>query len=306
MFFANVSLAQNLQEEDLQNEKRFIEKVVLPKEVTSELKCVAIPDKLKDKVWNRWTSKNFVVLSLNDKQAQYLHKYLEYVKSWSLIRWGFYDIDFAAECKIICVDDPELFREGFGIENTYVDLKYKDGKLDKTIIYVLIDGDPAHTIPIPLTDVCVAEFSQKHSENFPFWFYRGSALLNGAIDQIKRGLMDFAPVIQDNHPMYFSEGLFSMTKEEYVKLDATKQRLYDQSAMLFCLLLRKEFGQDKLHWFIKKSIESGGETALREVLKFKSVDDFDRTFKTYLIDLVTDVKNNETPDDYLQIKEKSF
>jgi hypothetical protein len=80
--------------------------------------------------------------------------------------------------------------------------------------------------------------------------------------------------------------------------------LYDQSALVFCLLLRKEFGQDAVHWFLKKSSDAGPEAALKEVLGFDGYATFDRTFKRYMLDLTKDVQDQKTPDSYLQIIEK--
>jgi hypothetical protein len=47
------------------------------------------------------------------------------------------------------------------------------------------------------------------------------------------------------------------------------------------------------------------EEAIKSVLKFKSYDEIDRTFKRFMIDLSNDVISERTPDAYLQINEKS-
>lgn len=281
-----------------------IRKVELPNEVKYELRQQDIPKEIQGKVWNRWTSDNFVVLSLHDVQAQYLHQHLEAVKVWAYSRWGFYDIDFSAECKLICVDDPAIFEKMFGLTKTKVEIRRDaNGKITQSVIFLLINDAPSHTVPTPLTEVCLAEFSQKYDANFNWWTYRGMALLNGALDQIERNLSEFVPIIESNQPIFFSEGLFKMTKEQYMALPQDKQRLYDNCAMLFCLMLRKEFGQDKFHWFLKKSSEVGPESALKEVLGFQSLDDFNRTFKRYIIDLMRDIRDKKTPPSYLQIRE---
>ena len=72
-----------------------ITKVYSPQEVSVEVNnSKGIPKELEGLSWNRWTSKNFVVCSLNDTQAQYLHKHLELVKVWAFSRWGLPDHDF--------------------------------------------------------------------------------------------------------------------------------------------------------------------------------------------------------------------
>ena len=198
-----------------------IRKVTLPMEVREELETTEVPDEIKGKVWNRWTSENFTVLSLNDTQAQYLHKHLELVKVWVYSRWGLYDVPFSAECKLICVDDPDLFKKMFKIDSTRVEIRrQKSGpdsqnwekNIEESIIFVLINDAPSHTIPVPLTEVCLAEFALKYKQNFPWWAYRGMGLLNGALDQIRSSLNDFVPAVKQNQKVYFSDGILSMTK----------------------------------------------------------------------------------------------
>jgi hypothetical protein len=283
-----------------------IQKVTLPLEVRQELVSSYVPPEIEGKVWNRWTSENFTVLSLNDIQAQYLHKHLELVKVWVFNRWGLYDVDFSVECKMICVDDPDLFYKMFKLKNSYVDIRRNDdGSLRETIIFLLVNDAPSHTVPVPLTEVCLTEFSTKYEKNnFPWWVYRGMSVLNGSLDQIRLSLNEFAPYVEQSKPVYFSEGLFKMTKDSYKKLDDEQKRLFDQSAMLFCLMIRKEFGQNKFHHVVNVAADDSGEAALMQILGFRDKDDFDRTFRRYMIDLVNDIEADRTPDSYLQIRAK--
>jgi len=283
-----------------------IRKVTLPLEVQEnlELEISEVPDEIKGKVWNRWTSDNFTVLSLNDAQAQYLHKHLELVKVWVFSRWGLYDVPFSAECQLICVDDPELFKKMFKIDSTRVEIhRAPDGSIDRAIIFVLINDAPSHTIPVPLTEVCLAEFAQRYEQDFPWWAYRGMGLMNGALDQIRSSLNEFAPVVEQNENVYFSEGLLNMTKTEYMRLDDDKKRLFDQCAMVFCLMIRQEFGENNFHHFLNKSVSVSGNDALIDVLGFEDNEDFDRTFRRYMVDLARDITAGDTPDSYLQIQE---
>lgn len=282
-----------------------IQKVRLPLEVKVEMRSSTVPKEIEGKQWNRWTSKNFTVLSLDDVQAQYLHRHLEQIKSWILARWGLYDVDFSAECKLICVDDPALFEKLFKIKDTRVEVRRENGKIKETVIFLLLNGPPSQTVPVHLSEVVVAEFAQKYNANFGWWTYRGMSLLNGTLDQIRSELRDLKPLLENNKPLYFSEGLLTMTREQYYQLSEENRRLFDKSAMCFCLLLRKEFGQDKTHFFLKKSSDANGEAALKEVLGFKDgYDQFDRSFKRYMIDITRDVLSGKTPDHYLQIRAK--
>lgn len=288
----------------LAEEQEPIRKVVFPMEVREEIASeVSIPPEIQGKVWNRWTSDNFTVLSLNDIQAQYLHKHLELVKVWLFTRWGMYDIPFNSECKMICVDDPELYYKMFKIREPLVEIRRdENGKIQETVIFVLINDAPSHTVPVPLTEVCMAEFSQLYNQDFPWFLVRGMSLLNGALDQIRANFHEFTPYVKGNKPVYFSKGMFEMSKDEYLALDAEKRRIFDYSAMTLALLVRKEFGENKFHWFIKTCCEQGGEAALKEVLNFQSTDDFDKTLRRYMIDITRDIESGKTPDDYLQIQ----
>ena len=282
-----------------------IQKVSLPVEVKFELRTSNIPQEIEGKVWNRWTTKNFVVCSLDDRQAQYLHKHLEFVKAWAFSRWGLYDLDFSAECKLICVNDPALFEKMFRIKDTKVEIRRDaSGKIKESVIFLLINDSPSHTVPVPLTEVCVAEFAQKYNTNFGLWAYRGMSHLNGSIDQIRSDLSQLVPMVKGNQPLYFSKGLLEMTPADYDKLTDGQKDLYDQCAMMFCLLVRKELGQDAFHHLLKKTAEASGETAIKEILKFDNYAHFDRTFKRYMLDLTEDISKGETPDHYLQIREK--
>lgn len=282
-----------------------ITKVILPVEVTSELHGSAVPKEIEGLQWNRWTTKNFVVCSLDDQQAQYLHKHLELVKGWAFIRWGLTDIDFASECKLICVNKPDLFKKLFNLDSTRAEVRRdENGKIKETVIFLLLDDLPSKTVPMPITEVCLAEFSQRYNTKFGSWVYRGMSSLNGSIPQIRAAILDIRPVLDKDDPIYFSKGLLEMDMDKYSKLTIEQKKLYDKCAMTLCLLIRKEFGQDKYLDLLKRSSEIGADKAVNEVLGFENCDQFDKTLKRYMIDLTNDLTSGKTPDHYLQIREK--
>ncbi len=249
--------------------------------------------------WNRWTSKNFVVLALDDSYAVYLNKHLELAKTWTLARWGLLDVDYSVQCKVICVDDPVVFNKLFRLNATKVEIRRdSQGKITETVIFLLANQQPSYSIPSPLTEVSLAEFGQKYNTNFGWWTYRGMCGLNGSLNQIKTTI-NLKKQIESNDPLYFSKGLFAMTKDDYLKLSDAQKKLYDASAIAFCLLIRKEFGQEKFHNMMKL----GNETNLAKITGFNSYDEFDRVFKRYVIDLSNDINSQKTPDTYLQIYE---
>jgi hypothetical protein len=251
--------------------------------------------------WNRWTSKNFVVLSVDEAKAEYLHDHLEEVKTWVFRRWGMADIDFSQPCKILYVNDAALFEKLFKIKKTRIEIQRDEkGKITETVIFLLGDDILPNTLPKGLTRVCLAELAQKHNETFNPWAYRGMMQLNGSIPQIKEKLLEIRPLLEKDEPLYFVKGLTGITEVQYPK---EKRATFDACATYLCLFIRKEFGQAKFLQFLKSSQEDP-ERAVRE-LGFDSFADFDKTFKRYMIDLSNDLLKSKTPDRYLQIREGS-
>ena len=280
-------------------------KVKNPTEISSEVYSRSMmTNDIEGLQWNRWTSKNFVVCSINDAQAQYLYKHLELVKGWVFARWGLYDIDFEAECKFICVDDPVLFKKLFKLERTKVEIRQdKDGKIKETVIFILLDNIPSRCIPMPLTEVCMAEFAQKYNTKFSTWCVRGMSMLNCTIPQIKKFLSNLKTTIDADELLYFSESLLNMKRDQYLKMPLEKRQLFDNCAMAFCLMIRKEFGQEAYLNLMKQASEESPLDAIKIVLRFNDYKQLDKAFNKFMIDLTSDIANDKTPDRYLQITE---
>lgn len=278
-----------------------IQKMSLPAEVRSEISSA--PEELNGLRWNRWTSDSFVVCSIDDVQAQYLHKHLEHVKTWSLARWGLPDVEFSAECKLICVGDPSLFKKLFNLTSSRVEIRRDEsGKIKETVIFLLADGPPSATVPVPVMEVALAEFSQRYNLKPGVWAYRGMAHLNGSIAQIRQKVLEVKPVLDSDGGIYFSKGILTIDPAAYDALPPEKQALYDRCAMLFCFFLRREFGQDRYLEFLK--FGESPEAALKRVYGFSSFDEFDRSYGRFLQDLTREVGEGRTPDLYFQIREK--
>ena len=279
-------------------------KVFNPKEVSVEVnKSKGIPKDLEGLAWNRWTSKNFIVCSLNDPQAQYLHKHLELVKGWTFTRWGMYDVDFSTQCKLICVDDKDLFKRLFNLDNTKIEVRRdSEGRIIETVIFLLIDGPPSDTVPFPLTEICLAELSQKYNSSFDFWVYKGVSYINGTLDQIRERITELKD-FSNSESSYPFKDVFEMTNEKYKNLSQEQKRIFENFSIAMCLFIRKEFGQESFLKFLQVSSESSAEEAIRTVLKFQGYEDFSNTFKRYVRDLSGDILSKKTPDSYLQIQE---
>lgn len=282
-----------------------IQRVTLPAEVQQEMREPANPD-IKGKVWNRWTSENFVVCSINDTQAKFLHDHLEDVKSWIFRRWGLQDVKFSGECRLICVDDKSLFQKLFGIDRTKVEIRRDGGKIKMTVIYLLLDDKPAKTIPVPLTEVCLAQFEEAYQLRFGCWFHRGMALLNGTLPDIRQAIADQRPALENDDPVFFGQALFSLTDQQYAGLTPPERASFDRASLLACLLLRKEYGEDKFLDFLKATSNgSDAQAGLNKVYNFDYAK-FDKLFKKYMFDLTAAItgQTKPPPDSYLQVNTK--
>jgi hypothetical protein len=279
-----------------------IERVAFPSQVKAEYRGVPDAD-IQGKVWNRWTSKNFVVCSLNDTQAQFLNGNLEKVKSWGLTRWGLTDVNFVNECRLICVDEAVLYKKLFGLDGTKVEVRKVDGKTKMNVIFLLLNDAPSKTLPTPVMHVALMEWEQQNNVKLPWWAVRGMSLLNGDLGSIRKNIADLQPTLKANGQLFGSKGLMNMNEESYLKETPEKRALFDNQSVALCLLLRKEFGQDKF----LASIKEGDPLKGLGVFGFQSYEQFDKSFIRYMIDLsndVTEVNKKKTPDSYLQIKAK--
>ena len=61
-----------------------------------------------DLKWHRWTTDNFVILSIDKNQGDYLFNNIEKIKEMSVSKWGVANSVFDNRCKII-VGDSECF-----------------------------------------------------------------------------------------------------------------------------------------------------------------------------------------------------
>lgn len=283
-----------------------ITKVAFPTEVRQEVRTPIDPE-LQGLQWNRWTSDNFVVCATNDQQARFLNSHLEQVKEWALARWGLEDVKFSAECILLCVDDPAIFKKFFNIDSTKVEVRRDtNGKINRSVIFLLGNKVPSETIPVPLMDVCLSEFEQAKNVKFGFWAHRGMSELNGSLPSIRQAMGDLAPLLAQNQPMFFSKALLTATPEQYEALGSQK-RIFDMNATALCLMLRKEFGQDKFHQFL--AFGGNYEAGLKQVYGFQGFDHFDQAFKRFMIDVAAGATGSQpgrevTPDEYLEIREK--
>ena len=258
---------------------------------------------IKNLIWNRRTTKNFVILSLDDGQGEYLQKNIENMKDWATSRWGLPNVDFPNQgtepgCMILCVPTKELMKKLFRLERSHGEVRIKEGDVAKRVLWIVLDGSPAEAVPSALTLVCLKQIEVNQKIKIGYWMQRGMAVLNSTIPQIRSRIVSLRTPLSKDSEMFFSKRLFVMSEEDYRKQKPELQDLFDSEAAALCLLFRKEFGQQNMLQFIK---QGGKEAVLRDTYGFQNCDHLDITFKRYMYHLASDIAASKTPENYLQI-----
>lgn len=254
--------------------------------------------------WNRYTTKNFTILSIDEKQGKWLEENIESIKKWCLSRWGFENIDFPKECRVFVVPNKDMLKNLFNINESKVEIRKKNNELELSILWLSLDSDPANIIPTFITHVCLQNFQEKYKVKFDLWFERGMAELNNTINERKSDLKEIAKNFIEDNPMFTTEKLFNLSSDDFYKLSESKQQLFDNQSLALVLLLRKEFGETKLHNFIKNVPENGYQTMLNKIYGFKNYDHFDKSYFTYLKDISNEIIKNKVPNSYLEVTPK--
>lgn len=259
---------------------------------------------LKGLKFNRYTTDNFVILSINNAQGKWLSENLEQIEKWCLSRWGFPEKNrsgFTKECRIFCVPNKDLLKKIFNIDEPVAEARKKDGKLEITVMWLVLDAKPSSSVVPYLTQICLTEFEEKNNVNIGYWFKRGASLLNRPIFEIKKDLVDLASVIKKNEAIFASDQMFTFTEEEYLKQSEENKKLFDQEAIALCLMLRKEFGEAKLQGMLRLANRNNPQDVLKVVYGFSGYNHFDKQYIRFMRDLSADILKGKTPDKYLEI-----
>ena len=252
---------------------------------------------LKGLEWNRYTTENIVIMSIDNEQGKWLGENIDKIRSWCLIRWGFPESKFTKECRIFCVPNKQLLKKLFNLEQPKVEMRR-----DLTVIWVAIDDKPARLLPPLLTQICLVEFEARHNVKMGWWYKRGASQLNGAVVDVRQSVSNLNDMLKKDHPIFVSEKMFTMTEEDYLKETTDNRKIFDQQAISLCIMLRKEFGEAKLQGFLRMASKNNSQDVLKVVYGFSGFDHFDKQYIRFMRDLVSDVVNNNTPDSYLEIK----
>lgn len=243
--------------------------------------------------WHRWQTSNFVVLSLDEKQGSYLMNNIERVKSWVMRRWGFPDLKFATEFRVICVRNKDDLKKFFKLDAAHFESRSNHGGKKLNVAWLSADDNFQDAVSRLITEAALKEMQDQYGAKMGVWASRGLGTLNCSPTTIKAYLSQLQP-----SSIRSSKDVFEMSEEAYRKLTPEEKRRYDAEAVAICLLLRKEFDQMRFARFLASG---SGERSLQQVYGYSGYGHFDNIFKRYVFFLSADVLRNVTPDSYLSV-----
>jgi hypothetical protein len=249
-----------------------------------------VQNDFQDLVWNRYTTDNFTILSIENKQGKWLSYNIENIKSWCLKRWGLPNIKFEKECRIMVVPNKELLKKLFNISESKYEARMVDGKLEVIALWLSLDSeeDLVDTVPYFVTICSVLEIDQKFNTKSNLFLINGMAKLNRSLVNIKENLK--AVNIDDKDIV----GVLNLDVKKMSQDDLNK-------SLIVSLMLRKEFGENRFLRFLfsNKNIKD----SLGLVYGFDP-DSFSKSYNRYHKDLSSEIKDNKVPDFYLQVEKR--
>lgn len=254
---------------------------------------------LKDLKWHRWTTKNFTILSINEQQGEFLAKNIEQVKTWTMLRWGLPNEQLSVECRILAVPSKELMKKLFRIEETKFEVRQESNKTNLYAAWLLLNDTPAKTLPATITAINLRELSASGKIVDHVWAERGISVLNKTLSQVRGDLSLLAGSINTNGAKFSSQQLFTTSRPDWESMDARDKQVFDLQSAALLLLLRKEFGEAKLHQLLRTN---NIEQSLWNLYSFKGFTQFDSSYQRYVNDLSKEIAGNRVPDNYLEIR----
>lgn len=243
----------------------------------------------KDLVWNRWVSGKFTVLALDEQKAGWVANNLVSLEKEVQLKWS-YKASKKVEIRIIAVNDKTQLFKIFGLKEPRVEY-LKDKEI--IAIWTVFDNSPqVSLVPYLAQALLLDNYANLNMHDKNFWYIRGAGFLSGDASVARNKLKSLQTLKQEG--IYFSDSLFKMTQDEYLKLSADRKLLFDAEATALCLFLRQEFGSLKLNGFL-----ASGDVS--KTYGFKNLEAFDKTFKRYLNDVGVGLSQNKMPDSYLKI-----
>jgi len=244
----------------------------------------------KNLQWNRYTTKNFTVISIDNKDGQWLFNNLDALKQKCINKWGITNIDFSAECRIMIVNDKDLFKKFFNLSEPRIEIRKKDNKTDIIGVWLCLVDKDYEDLEKVISEICFKDMLDKKERSKKF-LEEGISLLSQPANKIKN-LID--------EGLTFDFSFLNKNEEDYKKMSENEKRNFSANSLTLCLMLRKEFGERK---FLKLMFSKGDILSqIIEIYGYKNKEDFEKTFKRYCLDLKDSIKKSDSVDRYFKIE----
>jgi hypothetical protein len=257
-----------------------------------------VQNDFQDLVWNRYTTENFTILSIENKQGRWLSYNIENIKSWCLKRWGLPNIKFEKECRIMVVPNKELLKKLFNISESRYEARMVDGKLEIIALWLSLDSeeDLVDTVPYFVTICSVLEIDQKFNTKSNIFLTKGMAELNRSLVKIKDNIKIASGV--EAKDIF---GTLGVDSTKYKKMSQDDLKNFNSKSLIVSLMLRKEFGESRFLRFLFSNKNTNDSLGL--IYNFDP-ESFGKSFTRYCKDLASEIKDNKVPDFYLQVEKR--
>lgn len=233
--------------------------------------------------WNKWETDNFIILSIEKDQGLVLKRMVESIKDGHFSRWGMKSQEFPVKCKLVCVPDAEMLKKFFAIDLPKSEVR-KNSSGDPTLYAIWIDFQRIDELPSLISSMCVSDKNKMYVQ-------RGLTLLSLPANKI-------ASEISATSQVKFSD-FSSCLSDKWLSMSSQDKSLLDRNSAIVCLMLRKEFGEQKFLRFLSSNQD---EVAIKSIYGFKDLGELDVTLGRYLENLKKDIGSGATPDSYLTVE----
>jgi hypothetical protein len=249
----------------------------------------------KDLVWNRYTTENFTILSIDNNQGKRLYDNIENYKYLCLKRWGIPNFKFPKECRIMVVPSKDLLKKLFNISESRCEVRVIKDELNIVLVWMVIESDKDfnNSVPYFVTTCSLVELNFKYKLKNNLALINGMSLLNESLDNIKN--------IKNENIKIETKILNLLSADEniYKKMNDDEKKNFKIKSLILCLMLKKEFGENKFLRFLLS--DKPKKDLIESVYKFK-INNFEKSYDTYTKDFLKELKENKVPDRYIDIK----
>ena len=235
-------------------------------------------DSIKDLLWNRYQTDNFTILSIDNAQGRELFKNIEDIKKECLNRYGFKNTVLSKDCRIMLTPSKELFKRLFGLQSPRIEFR-------GDVVAVWLDSENSeefnNSVKEVITEVCLRDLNSKSS----FVVSKGMSKLNTSVNNVK----SIIGRVSETQP---GTDFIKVTEKDYQKMNQENKDKFDTESLVFCLMLKKEFGESKfLEYFFDKN---------EKIYGFDSKS-LNSSYNRYYRDIFNELKKNNIPNSYLNI-----